>query len=173
MTMYGKQPKMKIVVLTEGADSKNYSIQVIDEGRVLRTEKAVGLVERDRIVWWLADLYNTPDIEIKANEQEQSKPKPEFKFSEIPSIPVLHEEDAAAFFEEEQLMVYDRVIQAVAEGIKTKRPFIRLFELNGTGVYITSQRDSWKSGLKQAMMYFLKEEAYEKCSVIKKLIVRL
>lgn len=171
MTMYQKAPMMKIVVLSGGSDPQSYSIQVIDEGRVLRTEKAEGLAERDKIVWWLADLYNTPDIELLTD-----MPDPvdiEFKFSEIPSIPVLEEEDAISFFEQEKAMVYDRIIQAVSEGISTKRPFIRLFELNGTGVYITSQRASWTSGLQQALEYFVLKEDYEKCAITKKLLRKL
>jgi len=171
MTMYGKAPMMKIVVLSGESDPQSYSIQVIDEGRILRTEKAEGLTERDRIVWWLADLYNTPDIELRTDANLQ--PDLEFKFSEIPSIPVLQEEDATSFFESEQQMVYDRIVQAVSEGINTKRPFIRLFELNGTGVYITSQRATWSSGLNQALDFFLALEDYEKCSTIKRLLKRL
>lgn len=171
MTMYGKRPVMKIVVLSGGSDPQSYSIQVIDEGKVLRTEKAEGLAERDKIVWWLADLYNTPDIELLTDVPDTVDP--DFKFSEIPSIPVLQEEDAILFFEQEQVLVYDRIIQAVSEGISTKRPFIRLFELNGTGVYITSQRASWASGLQQALEYFELKQEYEKCATIKRLLRKL
>lgn len=162
---------MKIVVLQPKASKPNlYTIQVVDGSTIVHTENANGLAERDETVWRLADLYDALDIEVR---EKTKTSKQEFRFSEIPTIPVLDEEDASAFFEENEEFVYDRMLQAVEEGITTKRPFIRLFELSGTGVYITSIRSSWKSGLEQALQHYLSTENYEKCAVVKTLINRL
>lgn len=171
MTIYQKATAMKIIVSPiERTGLEVYSIQVLDGTRVVHTEEVEGKTQRDATVWRLADLYDTPDIELKAGQPKVAEP---FKFSEIPSIPVLQENDADQYFEDNQEQVYDRVVLAVSEGINTKRDFIRLFELNGTGVYITSQKDDWKSGLKQAHQYFLASENYEQCGVIKKLLTKL
>lgn len=162
---------MKIVVLQPKASKPNlYTIQVVDGGTIIHTENANGLAERDETVWRLADLYDALDIEVREKTKYN---KEEFRFSEIPSIPVLDEVDASKFFEDNEEFVYDRMLQAVEEGIVTKRPFIRMFELSGTGVYITSIRPSWKRGLEQALQYYLDTENYEKCSVVKSLMNRL
>jgi hypothetical protein len=171
MTIYSKPTDMKIVV-SQSSNGKpdGFTIQVWDSGRMIDSRDVEGLIERDRIVWELADLYDALDIEVR----EKSKPKPEaFRFSEIPSIPVLDEKDASAYFEENEQYIYDRMLIAVEEGMITKRPFIRLFELNGTGVYITSIRSSWKIGLEQALEFYLETENYEKCAVIKTLTNKL
>jgi len=171
MTIYSKATTMKIVVLQQKADKPDhYTIQVVDGSTIVHSENAEGLAQRDEVVWKLADLYDALEIELK----EKPKPQPvEFRFSEIPSIPVLNEGEAKDYFESSEQFVYDRMLQAIEEGIITKRPFIRLFELNGTGVYITSVKSSWKAGLNQALEFYLETEQYEKCAVIKTLINRL
>lgn len=171
MTIYSKATTMKIVVLQSKSDKPDlYTIQVVDGSTIIYSENVEGLVERDKAVWRLADLYDALDIEVK----EKNKPKQEeFRFSEIPSIPVLDEKDASMYFEQNEEFVYDRMLVAIEEAVITKRPFIRLFELNGTGVYITSVRSSWKSGLEEALKYYLDTEKYEKCAVIKTLVNKL
>lgn len=171
MTIYSKATTMKIVVLQQKADKPDfYTIQVVDGSTIVHSENAEGLAERDEVVWKLADLYDALEIELK----EKPKPRPvEFRFSEIPSIPVLNEAEAKDYFESSEQFVYDRMLQAVEEGVITNRPFIRLFELNGTGVYITSVKSSWKAGLQQALEYYLENEQYENCAIAKGLIERL
>jgi hypothetical protein len=63
--------------------------------------------------------------------------------------------------------------QAVEEGLKTNQKNIKLFELNGTGVYITSQKENWRSGLQDALDYYIESEQYEKCSHIQDVIILL
>lgn len=173
MTMYSKATAVKIVVssISKVGHDEAYSIQVMDGSHIVHAEHAESKSQRDEIVWRLADLYNTPEIESIADQSKEAVE--EFKFSEIPSIPVLQESDADQYFEENQQLVFDRIVQAVSEGVDAKRGFIRLFELNGTGVYVTSQREDWKSGLKQANRYYLLNENYEQCAIIKKLLAKL
>ena len=65
------------------------------------------------------------------------------------------------------------ILQAVEEGVQSKRDSIRLFELNGTGVYITSEKEEWKSGVQQAMDFFASVEDYAKCITARQLLTRL
>ena len=99
--------------------------------------------------------------------------EPDQKFSEIPSIPVLSEADAGAFFDLECGFVCKRILQAVGEGFRFKRSVIRLFELNGTGVYITSNKQDWKTGVQQALDYFITTEEYDKCIEARQLLLKL
>ena len=158
---------MQIVVTRVGKKSvKEYLVEVMDGDAIIHTESVKGLKQRDELVWRLADLYNILDITIAEQVTE-------FKFSEIPSIPVLEEEEADIFFEENGEFVHERILQAVDEGIKASRDHIRLFELNGTGVYITSNKENWANGVQQAMDYFAATEQYDKCITAKQLLQKL
>jgi hypothetical protein len=158
---------MKIIVMSAGKkNSKSFLVQVMDGENVVHSENVKGVKERDALVWSLADLYSAVDIELKDVEEE-------FRFTEIPSIPVLEEEEADEFFEDNQSMVYNRILQAVEEGVRAERDSIRLFELNGTGVYITSTKSNWKSGVTQALEYFISTEEYDRCIVARQLMQKL
>lgn len=159
---------MKIVVTSLGKKGKKkYNIQVLDGGYLVHEETTQTIKGRDEAVWKLADLYGAIDIEMRDGKEE------EFKFAEIPSIPVLEEDEADEFFEDNSDFVYERILQAVEEGIRSKRNAIRLFELNGTGVYITSEKEEWKSGVEQAMEYYVSVEDYAKCIVARQLLTKL
>ena len=159
---------MKIVVTSSGRkNNRTFTIEVLDGQAIIHTEAADGVKKRDEVVWKLADLYGALDIEMI-----EAKPA-EFKFTEIPSIPVLEEEEADEFFDDNSEFVFDRILQAVEEGVIAKRDSIRLFELNGTDVYITSNREDWKSGVQQALDYFASVEQYNKCIVARQLMLKL
>lgn len=167
MKLFMGKDVMKIVVTQAGKKKQSYIVAVVDSGMCIHKETVTGIKNRDEVVWKLADLYGALDIEIV-------EPKPqEFKFSEIPSIPVLDEQEASDYFEENMEAVYDRIVQAITEGLHVNRDEVRLFELNGTGVYMTSKRPYWNRGLDQALQYYIKIEAYEKCIAIKQLLAKL
>lgn len=136
---------------------RKYRVSLTDGASIVQEEVVSSIKSRDELVWKWCDLYHTVDIVI---HEEKAK---EFKYSEIPSIPVLQDEDAQEFFEDNQNFVYSRIIQAVHEGIQTDLMEIRLFELNGTDVYMTSKRENWEAGVKQALDYFEEQEEYERC----------
>ena len=95
---------MKIVVtLTNKNKSKTYLIEVCDGGTIIHSEEVKGIKDRDTVVWRLADLYNSIDIEMKDSKAV------DFKFTEIPSIPVLEIEEADLFFDENSDFVYERI----------------------------------------------------------------
>lgn len=158
---------MKIVVLLT-SKKNTFMVEVIDGSRSVHSETVKGINNRDELVWKLADLYNIDDIEIKDLKQQDT-----FKYSEIPSIPVLEEEEADDFFESNSLFVYDRILRAVTEGVTQNLESIRLFELNGTGVYITSKKSDWRNGVQQALDYFVSIEDYSKCIVARQLMLKL
>ncbi len=159
---------MKIVVTSAGKRGKSFLIQVVDGNNIIHSESVKGLQERDQIVWKLADLYNAIDIEMAKVEEVD-----DFKFTEIPSIPVLEESEADEFFEANSEFVYNRILQAVEEGARSGRDSIRLFELNGTGVYITSNKRDWKNGVQQALDYYVTMEQYDKCIAARQLLQSL
>ena len=97
----------------------------------------------------------------------------EFRFTEIPSIPVLDEEEAEIFFEQNKDLVFNRILQAVSEGLYASRDTIKLFELNGTNVYITSNKEYWKSGVQQALDHFVLTERYDKCITAHQILQKL
>jgi len=142
---------------------KRFKITVTNGSDVVEDETVLGVHNRDELIWKWCDLYNTVDVFVHDTKRK------EFKYSVIPSIPVLEESEAEEFFESEQEFVYARVVQAVSEGIETSLDSIRLFELNGTENYITSQRDHWGAGLSSALKYFEAKENYEMCNRISKL----
>ena len=157
---------MKIVVtqVNRKNGKKTYDIEVMDGESVVHSETVQGLQSRDRVVWDLADTYGAVDIEMREDKEA------EFKFTEIPSIPVLEEDEASDFFEDNNDFVYDRLIQAVQEGIQSGRQSIRLFELNGTGVFMTSNKADWRKGVQQALDYFEIIEDYDKCILARQLL---
>ncbi len=170
-----------IKIVAESVSKRNktvFVVKVVDGDNILEEETATSINGRDQLIWNFAEQFNTTDIVIlnKGATKESTnevKGKKGFKFSEIPSIPVLDMEDAADFFDEHEDIVYDRVIVAVREGIESGRDIIRLFELNGSGVFLTSEKEDWKPGLENAEKHFLIKEEYEKCAMCRDLIKQL
>lgn len=143
---------------------RKFRVSLTNGDSVLEEAIVTSIRSRDELVWKWCDLYSTVDIIMHEDKQK------EFKYSEIPSIPVLEEEDAEDFFEIEKEFVYSRIVQAVTEGIQTDLTEIRLFELNGTDTYITSKRENWEAGLLAAREHFVLTEKYEMCDQVTKLI---
>tara|TARA_R110000868_G_scaffold268036_1_gene527272 strand:+ start:508 stop:1038 length:531 start_codon:yes stop_codon:yes gene_type:complete len=172
-----------IAETVKGKNKTHFIVSVVEGDTVLDQETATTINKRDELIWNFAERFNTTDIHIIIEIDEpkaelskkgaKPKSKTKFKFSEIPSIPVLDMSDASDFFEDNEDIVYNRVIVAVREGIESSRDIIRMFELNGTGVYLTSERSDWKPGLENAEKYFLGREEYEKCAVCVELLTKL
>ena len=170
---------MKIVAEAVKKRSKVvFIVKVVDGDRVVEEQTATTINKRDQLIWGFAEQYNTTEISVvneidKIKNRRKRTTEPKFKFTEIPSIPVLDMEDASDFFDDNEDVVYNRVIVAVKEGIESGRDIIRLFELNGSGVYLTSERSDWRPGLENALEHFESKEEYEKCSVCVELLKKL
>lgn len=167
--------RMKIVVsIVASSKGDKHLIQVVDDQTIVYSETATTIEQRDKTVWQLAETYNALDIEVNTSKLSTKKTNLDsFKFSEIPCIPVLDEQDAIEFFNDNEGLVYNRIVQAVEEGLTTQQSSIRLFELNGTGVYFTSESKDWKRGLEKAIDYFVSVEEYERCITCKQLLSKL
>jgi hypothetical protein len=163
--------RMKIVVsaIVTLKGASKHLVQVMDGDYMVHSETTDNIDERDRLVWQLAETYNALDIEVSKDKDVYE----EFQLSEIPSIPVLDEDDAVDFFEDNQSLVYSRILQAAEEGIELGLDELRLFELNGTGVHLTSRRADWKDGIEKAIQYFIEVEEYERCVVGRHLLAKI
>ena len=60
-----------------------------------------------------------------------------------------------------------------ADGIKDNLESVNIAEIKNHDVIISVPKTEWKSGLENAMDYYIKTEEYEICSRIKKLIVKI
>ena len=107
---------MKIVVTTlQSKKGDTHQIDVVDGQKILHTQIVATVEKRDEVVWDLAELYRVVDIDIKTKQKKKEKSKlaDTFKYSEIPSIPVLEAEDAVFFFDDESTFVYYRIVEAI------------------------------------------------------------
>lgn len=168
-----------IKIVAEAVKKRNktvFVVKAVDGDQIVDEKTASTINKRDELIWGFAEQFNTTDITIVdpdrpvKSRRRSGNSKENFKFSEIPSIPVLDMQDASEFFDEHEDIVYNRVIVAVKEGVESKRNVIRLFELNGTGVYITSDKIDWKPGVENAERFFREREEYEKCAVCRDLL---
>ena len=86
-------------------------------------------------------------------------------------IPIISLED----FEtksKKPLMVKSLVVN-IAEGIRNNLESVNIAEIKHHDVIINVPKTEWKSGLENAINYYIEREEYEECSKIKKLINKL
>jgi hypothetical protein len=69
--------------------------------------------------------------------------------------------------------VYKSLIDGVTEAIKSDKKEIKLCEVKNSNIYITVEKQKWKSSLDSALQFYINTEEYEKCSKIKNLIDKL
>ena len=65
------------------------------------------------------------------------------------------------------------IVENITEGMEGNLESVNIAEIKNQNVIISVPKDEWKSGLENAMNYYIKTEEYEVCSKIKKLIKRL
>ena len=86
-------------------------------------------------------------------------------------IPVISLEDFEAKAKKPIMM--RSLVSNIASGIKNNLESVNVAEIKHHDVIISVPKDEWKSGLENAIEYYIKTEEYEVCSKIKKLIKRL
>ena len=86
-------------------------------------------------------------------------------------IPIISLEDFEAKAKKPVMM--RSLVTNIASGIKEELESVNIAEIKNHDVIISVPKDEWKSGLKNAMEYYIKTEEYEICSKIKKLIKKL
>ena len=89
----------------------------------------------------------------------------------IRKIPIISLEDFETKSKKRQ--VYKSLIQNISEGIEFNLDSVNIAEIKNHDVIISVPKTEWKSGLENAMNYYIGTEEYEECSKIKKLIKRL
>ena len=67
-------------------------------------------------------------------------------------------------------MVKKETPLAIREALDTKKNFATLFEINGLGVYLDIPKQYWIPALEQCIDTMSKEEKFEECVSMKKLI---
>ena len=86
-------------------------------------------------------------------------------------IPIISLEDFEANAKKGQ--VFKSLVSNVANGIEDNLESVNIAEIKNHDVIISVPKTEWKSGLENAMDYYIKKEEYEECSKIKKLIEKL
>jgi hypothetical protein len=69
--------------------------------------------------------------------------------------------------------VIDEMVDAVKDGIKSKRRNISLFQIYDSNYIIGLDKKQWKPSLESALKHYENKEEYIKCSEIKKIIESL
>ena len=70
-------------------------------------------------------------------------------------------------------IVMESLVKNVAEGVDLNLDEIDIAEIKNHDVLISIPKKEWKSGLDQAINFYVEKEEYEKCSKIKTLISKL
>ena len=86
-------------------------------------------------------------------------------------IPIISLEDFEAKAKKPVMM--RSLVTNIASGIKEELESVNIAEIKNHDVIISVPKDEWKSGLKNAMKYYIKTEEYEVCSKIQKLIEKI
>ena len=86
-------------------------------------------------------------------------------------IPIISLEDFEAKAKKPIMM--KSLVLSIANGIKNNLESVSVAEIKHHDVVISVPKNEWKSGLENAIEYYIKTEEYEVCSKIKKLIKRL
>ena len=86
-------------------------------------------------------------------------------------IPIISLEDFEAKAKKPTMM--RSLVSNIAEGIEYKLESVNVAEIKHHDVILSVPKSEWKSGLENAMEYYIEKEEYEECTKIKKLIERL
>jgi len=89
----------------------------------------------------------------------------------VRKIPVISLRDFEAKAKKPIMM--KSLVSNIANGIEDDLESVNVAEIKNHDVIISVPKTEWKSGLEQAMDYYIEREEYEECSKIKKLINRL
>ena len=65
--------------------------------------------------------------------------------------------------------VYKSLVEGIAEAIKENTNEVKLCEVKYANTYLTDHRDAWSGSLAKAMDYYIDNEQYEVCALIKEL----
>ena len=69
--------------------------------------------------------------------------------------------------------VYKSLIEGISEAVEDNSNEIKLCELKHANTYLTVHKKDWSSSLAKAMDFYIENEQYEMCALIKDLTDRL
>lgn len=148
-------------IRSKRVNKNEYIIEVWDDDSVVQTKLATSILERDKIIFDLSDMHNIVDVEYVNMEKIQDKVD-----EQIPIVPYTDMFQLEDYFDSNNEYIFNRIIEAIEDGIKTKKKKIKLFQINSSGIFVDSLKRDWPAGLRVAHEYFLEEEEYlkaEKC----------
>lgn len=148
-------------IRSKRVNKNEYIIEVWDDDSVVQTKLATSILERDKIIFDLSDMHNIVDVEYVNMEKIQDKVD-----EQIPIVPYTDMFQLEDYFDSNNEYIFNRIIEAIEDGIKTKKKKIKLFQINSSGIFVDSLKRDWPAGLRLAHEYFLEEEEYlkaEKC----------
>ena len=65
--------------------------------------------------------------------------------------------------------VYKSLVEGIAEAIKENTNEVKLCEVKYANTYLTVHKDNWSGSLAKAMDFYIDNEQYEVCALIKEL----
>ena len=65
--------------------------------------------------------------------------------------------------------VYKSLVEGIAEVIEEEKDEVKLCEVKYANTYLTVHRDAWSGSLAKAMDFYIDNEQYEVCALIKEL----
>ena len=86
-------------------------------------------------------------------------------------IPIISLEDFEAKAKKPTVM--KSLVNNIAEGVEGNLESVNIAEIKHYDIIISVPKSEWKSGLENAMDYYIEKEEYEECSKIKKLIGKI
>lgn len=164
----------KIKLSKKVSGKKTYfQIEVIDDNDItveLKTAKTIR--ERGILINQLKEFYNVDDVinpDLKRTRGRVAKAK----ILPTPVVPFTSSIELDDYFEANKSLFWDRVIEAINEGLIHKKSKIELFILGDTGQKLSSRKDEWLNGVQQAKDFFEEGGAFEKCKKCVALIAAL
>ena len=86
-------------------------------------------------------------------------------------IPIISLEDFEAKAKKPTMM--KSLVLNIADGIEDNLESVNIAEIKNQNLILSVPKTEWKSGLENAMNYYIEKEEYEECSKIKEIIERL
>ena len=65
--------------------------------------------------------------------------------------------------------VYKSLVEGIAEAIEEEKDEVKLCEVKYANTYLTVHRDAWSGSLAKAMDFYIDNEQFEVCALIKEL----
>lgn len=91
------------------------------------------------------------------------------------TIPIYFDtpEDIFEFFQDNPHLFVDALYDAIKQGIDEKLDMVNVFDLNDTGIYVSSTKDEWLVALQMIQEIFNDKEEYEKSKEVQQYINKL